>query len=100
MHIPTGDSFPIISFRRHRRRIMSMRSANMAWVSVPYYVVKQRRNGERKGYWQPTKVMIARGARLVACGADGPEAWATAAKAYADWKAGKRKDAASRGPRL
>jgi hypothetical protein len=72
----------------------------MAWVSVPYYVVKQRRNGERKGYWQPTKAMIALGARLVPCGADGPEAWAIAAKASAEWRAGKRKDTASRGPRF
>ena len=63
----------------------------MAWVSVPYYVVKQRGNGERKGYWQPTNAMIALGARLVPCGADGPEAWAIAAKAYAEWKAGKKK---------
>jgi hypothetical protein len=72
----------------------------MAWISVTYYVVKQRQNGERKGYWQPTKAMIARGARLVPCGTDGPEAWATAAKAYAEWNEGKRKDTAPRPPRF
>jgi hypothetical protein len=81
-------------------KIISMRSAKMARVSVPYYVVKQRRNGERKGYWQPTKAMMALGARLIPCGTDGPEAWAKAAKAYAEWKAGKRKDAARSRPRF
>ena len=43
------------------------------------------------GYWQPTKLMIALGARLVACGPDGPQAWAKAGEAYRDWKAGKKK---------
>jgi hypothetical protein len=68
----------------------------MTRVSVPYYIVRERRNGERKGYWQPTKAMIALGARYVPCGSDGPQAWAKAAKAYADWKAGERKDAPKR----
>ena len=72
----------------------------MARVSVPYYIVRERRNGERKGYWQPTKAMIALGARYVPCGSDGPQAWAKAAKAYADWKAGERKDAAPKRPRF
>jgi hypothetical protein len=43
------------------------------------------------GYRQPTKLMIALGARLVACGPDGPRAWAKAGEAYRDWKAGKKK---------
>jgi hypothetical protein len=68
----------------------------MGRVSVPYYVVKQRRNGEVRGYWQPSQKMIALGARLVPCGADGPEAWTKAVRAYAEWKAGKRRDAPKR----
>jgi hypothetical protein len=64
----------------------------MAKIKIPYYVVKRRRNGERKGYWQPTKAMIAQGAQMVSCGLDGPEAWALAGRAYTEWKAGKRKD--------
>ena len=72
----------------------------MAKVKIPYYVVKERVSGDRKGYWQPSKAMIANGARLVSCGADGPEAWTIAGQAYRDWKEGKRKDAAPRGPRL
>ena len=71
----------------------------MARISVPYYVVKQRRNGNLKGYWQPTKKMIALGARLVPCGVNGPEAWAKAARANAEWKAGKRRDT-PKGPRF
>ena len=78
-------------------KIVSLRSSKMGRVSVPYYVVKQRRNGNLQGYWQPTKKMIALGARLVPCGSDGPEAWAKAARAYAEWKAGKRRDR-RRGP--
>jgi hypothetical protein len=72
----------------------------MAKVKIPYYVVKKRVNGDRRGYWQPTKAMIANGARLVLCGTDGPAAWAIAGHAYRDWKAGKRKDAVPRGPRI
>jgi hypothetical protein len=64
----------------------------MAKVRIPYYVVKRRKGVEPKGYWQPTRGMIARGARLVACGPDGPEAWAKAGQAYRNWKTGKQRD--------
>jgi hypothetical protein len=64
----------------------------MAKIKIPYYVVKRRRNGERKGYWQPTMAMIARGAQVVTCGLDGPDAWALAGRAYTEWMTSKRKD--------
>jgi hypothetical protein len=73
----------------------------MGRVKVPYYVIRVRGNGERHGYWSPTKAMIAAGARLVSCGPDGPQAWAKAAQAYAEWKAAKKKQPEEpRGPKF
>jgi hypothetical protein len=40
--------------------------------------------------------MIAKGARIISCGDDGPAAWALAGKAYAEWKAGKPRDLENR----
>jgi hypothetical protein len=40
----------------------------MAKVKIPYYCVRVRRGGERKGYWVPTKAMIAKGASIISCG--------------------------------
>lgn len=51
---------------------------------IPYYVTR----GE-KGYWQPTKAMRDLGWKAVACGPDGPEAWAIARKWAELWKRSK-----------
>ena len=55
----------------------------MGQVKIPYYVVK--RNG--RAFWQPAKRMRAEGARPIACGRDGPEAWRIAREANEVWKA-------------
>ena len=49
----------------------------MGNVKIPYYSVRDR-CGRRLGYWQPTSAMRAAGFQSVACGVDGPAAWATA----------------------
>lgn len=57
----------------------------MGRVKLPYYVVRHGR-----GYWQPTKAMKKLGFVCVACGEDGPEAWARAAalnKKWREWRA-------------
>ncbi len=54
----------------------------MGSVKIPYYVVRGGR-----GYWQPATDMRAQGARPLACGEDGPEAWRKARIAYEAWKA-------------
>jgi len=53
----------------------------MGKVKIPYLVLKRG-----KVYWQPTKEMRAAGAKAVACGPDGPAAWARAAAAHDAWK--------------
>ena len=52
----------------------------MAKVRVRYYSVVKGR-----GYWQPTAAMRAHGFRPVACGPDGPSAWARAEEMNALW---------------
>ncbi|MGY6709760.1 MAG: hypothetical protein ACXIVF_15680 [Rhizobiaceae bacterium] len=52
----------------------------MAKVRVRYYSVVKGR-----GYWQPTGAMRAHGFRPVACGPDGPSAWARAEEMNALW---------------
>lgn len=52
----------------------------MAKVRVRYYSVIKGR-----GYWQPTPAMRALGFRPVACGPDGPSAWAKAEEMNAAW---------------
>ncbi|MBX9760678.1 MAG: hypothetical protein K2Y29_18000 [Beijerinckiaceae bacterium] len=54
----------------------------MASLKIPYYVVKKG-----NGYWQPTPAMKAAGFGSVPCGRDGPEAWARAQMAQAQWEA-------------
>jgi len=54
----------------------------MARTRPRYYVVKRGR-----GFWQPTPRMRALGFRAVACGLDGPEAWALAEMANRHWDA-------------
>ena len=46
----------------------------MADIRLPHYVVRKGRHG----YWLPTTKMRAMGFQIVACGHDGPEAWAVA----------------------
>lgn len=57
----------------------------MGSVRIPYYVV---RNG--RGFWQPNSRMVREGAKCVACGPDGPEAWRRAQEAGEAWKARQR----------
>lgn len=52
----------------------------MAKVTVRYYSVIKGR-----GYWQPTPAMRALGFRPLACGPDGPSAWAKAEEMNAAW---------------
>ena len=67
----------------------------MGSVKIPYYVVRGGR-----GYWQPATEMRAQGARPLACGEDGPEAWRKARIAYEAWKARQSApEAARRAPR-
>jgi len=54
----------------------------MGKVNVRYYCVRKGR-----GYWQPTSVMRALGFRPVACGPDGPAAWARAEELNGIWDA-------------
>lgn len=51
-------------------------------ITLPYYVVRGGR-----GYWQPNAKMIRSGAKCVACGPDGPDAWRKAKEAHEGWKA-------------
>ncbi|GBU17266.1 MULTISPECIES: hypothetical protein [Methylobacterium] len=61
----------------------------MGNVKIPYYTVRDR-HGHRLGYWAPTAKMRGEGFKLVACGADGPAAWALA-KVWNDrWQAHRR----------
>jgi hypothetical protein len=53
----------------------------MSKVKIPYYAVKHGR-----GYWQPTKRMKDLGLMRVACGPDGPAAWAIAERQNATWR--------------
>ncbi len=62
----------------------------MGRVKIRYYSVVRGR-----GYWQPTAAMRAAGFRPVACGPDGPSAWAAAEKLNAEWDA---RDPASTAP--
>jgi hypothetical protein len=63
-------------------------------VGIPYYVVRHGR-----GYWQPTRAMRAAGFACIACGPDGPKAWAKADECNAAWQA-YRKGAEGRTPRI
>lgn len=52
----------------------------MGQVKIRYYCVRKGR-----GYWQPTREMRALGFRPLACGPDGPSAWAKAEEMNAAW---------------
>ena len=52
----------------------------MGQVKIRYYAVRKGR-----GYWQPTAAMRAMGFKPVACGPDGPAAWAAAEKMNEAW---------------
>jgi hypothetical protein len=54
----------------------------MGSVKIPYYWVDSWGNG----YWSPKKHMREKGFENVACGKDGPEAWATARKWNQRWQ--------------
>lgn len=54
----------------------------MGRVKIPYYWVDPWGNG----YWSPKKHMKAKGFQNIACGPDGPEAWATAQKWNERWR--------------
>ena len=54
----------------------------MGKVKIPYLVLKRG-----NVFWQPTKEMRAAGAKAVACGPDGPDAWRRAAAAHDAWRA-------------
>lgn len=56
----------------------------MARVRIPFYRVK---NGN--GFWEPKAYMREAGMVAVACGPDGPEAWAKALALTADWEKSK-----------
>lgn len=53
----------------------------MGNVRIAYYSV---RNG--RGYWQPSKVMRGAGFEPIACGLDGPAAWARAEEMNKAWR--------------
>lgn len=59
-------------------RVMYSRkdSRALAEIKLKHYVIRKGRHG----YWVPTPKMRAMGFRLVPCGHDGPDAWATAAQ--------------------
>ncbi len=61
----------------------------MGTVKIPYYSVRER-CGKRMGYWQPTAAMRAAGFKLVACGPDGPNAWAIANQWSDRWQEHRR----------
>ena len=52
----------------------------MGRVTIAYYVVRGGR-----GYWQPNAKMVRNGAKCVACGPDGPDAWRKAKEANEAW---------------
>lgn len=52
----------------------------MGKVKIRYYSIRKGR-----GYWQPTAEMRRHGFRPVACGPDGPAAWAVAERLNAAW---------------
>lgn len=68
----------------------------MGKVKVRYYTV--RRNG--RGYWQPTPGMRALGFKPVACGPDGPAAWAIAEELNRAWDGRQAEGAAPPDPVL
>jgi hypothetical protein len=59
----------------------------MGDVKIRYYVTRKAWPGSRAtwGYWVPSKKMQAAGFEMVACGEDGPLAWARAAMWNARW---------------
>jgi hypothetical protein len=63
----------------------------MADIRIPNYQV--RRND--RGFWEPTKKMRALGFSSIACGVDGPDAWAKAELWNARWQAVRRGDTPS-----
>jgi hypothetical protein len=65
----------------------------MGRVKIPYYIVKGGR-----GYWNPTAAMKRAGFASVACGPDGPDAWAIAATWNARWLQYRRGSEAPRWP--
>jgi hypothetical protein len=58
----------------------------VADVNIPNYQV--RRNG--RGFWEPTPRMRELGFRSVACGPDGPDAWAIARQWQGRWVAARK----------
>lgn len=67
-------------------------------VKISYYVVRDR-HGTRRGYWCPTPRMKAAGFSMIACGPDGPEAWAKAAAWSDRWQTHRRRIASDDGAR-
>lgn len=66
----------------------------MGSIKIPYYVV---RHG--KGYWQASERMRAAGFESVACGDDGPAAWACAKEWNDRWRAYRAEKAAPPEPK-
>jgi integrase len=58
---------------------------NMTNVKIPYYSV--RRNG--RGFWEPRPHMRTLGFFSIACGPDGPDAWAVARQWHDRWQSVK-----------
>jgi hypothetical protein len=63
----------------------------VAKVKIPYYSI--RRNG--RGFWEPRPHMRAAGFSSIACGPDGPAAWAIAEEWNRRWLAVRRGEAPS-----
>lgn len=57
-------------------------SGDVGDINIPNYRVKK--NG--RGYWEPTRTMREAGFQPIACGVDGPLAWAKASKADDAWQ--------------
>jgi hypothetical protein len=61
-------------------------------VKIRYYVTRcPWKNSQVRGYWVPTKKMRAAGFSVVACGLDGPHAWAIAEQWNTRWDEVKAK---------
>lgn len=58
----------------------------MANIKLKHYVIRKG----KYGYWLPTPKMIEAGFQCVACGPDGPEAWAIAKEWEDRWQAHRR----------
>src|SRR5579859_2082343 len=64
----------------------------MGEVKIRYYVKRKAWPGSRAtwGYWVPSKKMQQAGFEIVACGEDGPLAWARAEMWNARWDEAKK----------